>query len=101
MTNQTIYGPIGVAVLWAAVAMLRSGLFARSLSVLGIFAGVALTVLGLALVGPRFTGIADAVSAAALPMWVWMIWTGVVVWRARRGPRDGDSIPTRDDLVRT
>lgn len=101
VTNQTIYGPIGVAVLCAAVAMLRSGLFARSLSALGIFAGGALTVLGLALVGPRFTGIADAVSAAALPMWIWMIWTGVVVWRARRGSRGRDSIPTPDGLVRT
>jgi hypothetical protein len=84
ITNQTLYGPLGVSVLCAAIAMWRSGLFARALCALGVLGGSVFTVLALGLVGPRFTGIADAASAAALPMWIWMVWTGVVVWRARR-----------------
>lgn len=100
VTNQTIYGPVGVSVLCAAVAMWRSGWFAKPLSALGIVAGVAFTALSLVLVGPRFTSAADVASAAALPMWIWMVWTGVVVWRARRGPRDLQNVAPSDDLAR-
>lgn len=82
-TNLTLYGPAGVSVLCAAVAMWRSEAFVRALAGLGAVAGTLLTVTGLALVTPRFAGAADAFSSAALLMWVWMLWTGVVVWRAR------------------
>ena len=43
------------------------------------------TLLGLAFVSPRFTDIATALGFAALLLWVWMLWTGVVLWRARPG----------------
>lgn len=81
--NETIYGPLGVSVLCAAVAMWRSGLFSQVLSGFGVVSGAAFTIMGIAFVAPRFAGIAGALSAAALPLWIWMIWTGVVAWRAR------------------
>ena len=100
VTSQAVYGPIGVSVLCAAVVMWRSSSFAKPLSALGIVAGVAFTALSLVLVGPRFTSAADAASAAALPMWIWMVWTGVVVWRARRAPRDVHNVAAPDELAR-
>lgn len=82
-TNRTLYGPLGVSVLCAAIAMWRSGLFSRVLVGLGAIAGAVFTVIGLVLVAPRFAGAADPLSAAALLMWAWMLWTGAVAWRAR------------------
>lgn len=80
--NRTIYGPMGVSLICAAVAMARSARFPVVLTGLAGLAGVAFVVLGLGFVAPRFAGAADALSAAALPLWVWMLWTGVIVWRA-------------------
>jgi hypothetical protein len=82
--NRTLYGPMGVSVLCAGLAMWRSGSFGRVLSALALVVGAAFSILGLAFGAPRFAGAADALSAAALPWWVWMIRTGVVVWRADR-----------------
>ncbi|HEU4568348.1 MAG TPA: hypothetical protein VFR99_09965 [Marmoricola sp.] len=94
--NQALYGPIGVSVLCAAVAMWRSQLFPRVLAGLGVVAGAVLSVLGLAVVAPRFAGLADTFSAAALLMWVWMLWSGVVCWRsgarAESGNRAGEEL---------
>lgn len=81
--NQTIYGPMGISLLCAGIAMWRSQVFSRRLAGLGAAAGISFTVLGLTAVAPRFAGLAGALSAAALPMWAWMVWAGVVTWRAR------------------
>lgn len=78
-----VYGPLGVSMLCAGVATWRSGLFSRSLCGLALVAGLACTTIGLALTAPRFAGAADTFSAAALLIWIWMIWTGVACWRAR------------------
>jgi len=82
--NHVLYGPLGVSLVAAGIAMWRSGLFPRTLAALGTVAGVLSTLIGLALAAPRFSGAADALSSVALLFWVWMIWTGVVLWRARR-----------------
>ncbi|NYD41090.1 hypothetical protein [Nocardioides panaciterrulae] len=98
-TNLTVYGPIGVSLLCAGVAMWCSGLFARALSGLGLVAGLLFTVMGLALEAPRFAQAVQAISAAALIMWIWMVWTGVVTWRARprvARPRGADDTSTYD-----
>jgi len=83
-TNQMIYGPLGVSLVCAAVAMWRSGLFARALAALGLVAGVGGILIGLAFDAPATAGVAQALSFANLLFWVWMIWTGVVLWRAPR-----------------
>jgi len=92
--NETIYGPLGVSVLCAAVAMWRSELFSRVLAGLGVASGAVFTALGVAFVAPRFAAVADALSSAALLLWIWMIWTGVVAWRARQAvSHAGHAVP--------
>jgi len=81
--NQTIYGPLGAALLCAGWAMWRSGAFHRALAALALTAGALTTLLALAFVAPRFSDVAQGLEASALLMWIWMVWTGVVVWRAR------------------
>lgn len=81
--NQMLFGPTGVAVLCAGIAMWHSGLFPRVLSGLGVVAGVLIAVVGLALVAPKYADLADALTSAVVLFWVWMLWTGVFVWRAR------------------
>jgi hypothetical protein len=78
--NTMIFGPVGVAVLAAAWAMLRSGLFSKYLCWLGMLAGAVLTVYGLVFAGSESAG--DAFQAAVPLFWIWMIWAGVVMWRA-------------------
>jgi hypothetical protein len=81
-----VWGPFGVSMLCAGVAMMRTRLFGRVLPFLALIAGALATVLGLAFTRPAGQGAVGALGAATVVFWVWMIWTGVVVWRAR--PRD-------------
>lgn len=83
--NVMLFGPTGVALLAAGAAMLGSGLFARWLGWTAVVAGASgavgcvLTAVGLAGSG---TGAGDAVTTiAAVAMWVWMIATGVTLFR--------------------
>jgi hypothetical protein len=83
--NLLIWGPIGVAVLATALGMLRSGFFAAWLSWLGIVGGAA-GIIGCLVAGATVdasgSGAANAAtSLPALAMWVWMVATGVVLWR--------------------
>ncbi|HEY3481490.1 MAG TPA: hypothetical protein VGL02_21550, partial [Streptomyces sp.] len=87
--NETIYGPLGVAMLCAGWVMWKSGAFNRVLPVLALAAGTLFTLLGLAFVAPRFSGVAQGLGAGAILLWIWMVWTGVVLWRAR--PRAGSA----------
>ena len=97
--NQTLLGPMGVSVLCAGIAMWRSGLYARTLSWLGLAAGGSFTVMGIALVGPRFAGAANAQSVAVLLLWTWMLWTGVAAWRARPRPAEAGTEESQYDLT--
>jgi hypothetical protein len=83
--NETIYGPLGVSMLCAGWVMWKSGAFHRALPVLALVAGALFTLLALAFVAPRYSAIAQTLEAGALLAWIWMVWTGVVVWRARSG----------------
>ncbi len=80
--SQMIYGPLGVAVICAAVAMWRSGLFPRALCGLGVAGGAAAVLVGLAFVAPAFVHVAATLSLGVLLFWAWMLWTGVLCWWA-------------------
>lgn len=96
--NQTIYGPLGVAMLCAGWVMRRSGAFNRVLPLLALAAGSLFTLLGLVFVAPRFSSVAQGLGAGAILMWIWMVWTGVVLWRARpRAGSGGADSPDHDD----
>jgi hypothetical protein len=80
-----LWGPVGVSVLAIGIAMLRSGLFAGWLSWLGTVAGAA-AIIGCLVAGATVdgsgSGAADAATMLpALAFWVWMVATGVVLWR--------------------
>jgi hypothetical protein len=83
--NLMIFGPIGVSLLAAGTAMLRSRLFPAWLSWLALLAGAAGvvgSVLSAGVAGGSGQGLADAVTgAAAIGMWIWVIVTGVRLWR--------------------
>lgn len=80
--NTMLFGPLGVAVLAASWAMLRSGLFSKYLCWLGLLSGALLTAYGLAFAGSESAG--DAFQAAVPLFWIWMIWAGIVMWRASK-----------------
>jgi len=90
-----IFGPAGVSLLAAGAAMLRSRLFPSWLSVVALVAGAAGTigcVVSAGTAGASASGLGDALSAvAALGMWIWMLVTGVLLWRASR-PADEERI---------
>lgn len=94
-----VFGPGGVALLAAGAAMLRSGLFPSWLSAVALVAGAAGTVgcvLSAATAGGSASGIADAVGAvAAIGLWVWMVVTGVLLWRAAPRAADDERIGDR------
>ena len=102
--NLVLAAPIGVSVLAASIAMVRSRLFPAWLSWVGVAAGLVACVYGV-IVGPAFAaggtcqsavcttgsvlpGIAQAISVTLLTAWIWMIATGIVLFRAagRRRP---------------
>lgn len=78
-----VYGPLGVSVLVSALAMWRSTEFGRALCGIGALAGMVLVVQALLFSGPDQTSVAAGLQAGVGLFWVWMIWTGVVVWRRR------------------
>lgn len=75
-----ILAPTGVAVLAVGLATLASGVFPRSLAIVGIITGVGITAAGL-FSEPSQAGTQDGLTTFVLVMWVWMIWTGVLLWR--------------------
>jgi hypothetical protein len=94
-----IFGPAGVSLLAAGAAMLRSRLFPRWLGWIALLAGGAGTigcVLSAATAGKSAAGLADALgSVAAIGMWVWMLVTGVLLWRAAPLPADHEGVTHR------
>lgn len=77
--NAMLFGPLGVAVLAASWAMLRSGLFSKYLCWVGLLAGALSAVYGLAFTGAGSAG--DALQVGVPLFWIWMLWAGVVMWR--------------------
>jgi len=76
-----VWGPTGIAILCCAVAMWRSRLFPRVLVIMGIAAGGLLTLLGAVFLAPRYVDVASALMIAPALFWIWMLWTGVLLWR--------------------
>ena len=88
ITDLLIYGPIGVSVLTAALAMLLSRLFPSWLSWLGLLGGLLLAAAGVVASSAQgSTGTVHTIGNVltgppVLAAWVWMIATSVIVWRA-------------------
>ena len=84
--NVMIFAPIGMSVLAAAFGQLRSRLFPAWLCWLGVAAGVIGCVLGL-LIGPAFAAgpgpyqTVQMLSITTLGFWVWMLATGIILFR--------------------
>ena len=96
--TQIIGAPLAVSILAASFDMLRSRLFPAWLCWLGLAAGAIASVYGviagaafaaggscasaLCLTGSVLPGLAQVLSATLLAAWIWMIATGVVLFRA-------------------
>lgn len=78
--EAAIMAPSGLAVICVGVAMVSSGVFPRTLGVLGILLGACMVASGM-LSAPTHFDLADTLSTAVLPLWIWMIITGVLLWR--------------------
>jgi hypothetical protein len=93
-----IGAPFAASILAASFAMLRSRLFPAWLGWLGLVAGAIASVYGviagaafaagsacagaLCLTGSILPGLAQVLSVTLLGVWIWMIGTGVVLFRA-------------------
>lgn len=84
--NAMIFAPLGLSVLAAAYAQLRSGMFPSWLAWLGMASGAITVVLGL-VVGPALAAgpgpfqTVQMLSLATLGFWVWMLATGIILFR--------------------
>jgi hypothetical protein len=83
--EKMLWGVTGLGVLALSVAMLRTHRFPRVLGIVGTVSGAALVIEGLAFNAPSQAGVQDALQIAVLPLWVWMLWTGVFLWRGAAG----------------
>jgi multidrug transporter EmrE-like cation transporter len=90
--NQMLWGPIGVSVLCAGIAMWQARLFPWPLWALALLSGVSGAVVAAVASSPSWYGVADAgTSVTALAFWIWMLWSGVLLVirtpsRAARAP---------------
>jgi hypothetical protein len=103
-----IYGPLGVSVAIAALAMILSRLFPRWIGWLGLVSGTLLTLGGIvaaSALGSKggYHDLGQALTGfPALGMWIWMVATGVVLFRrAKRRPFFGGALgspsPNREE----
>ena len=92
--NLAVIAPGGVFAVASALAMWSSGLFARWICWMGLVGGGALVLFGVMsgpalVVGGTFSKLAAVFAIAALGFWIWMLATGVVLWRRTgRAPLD-------------
>lgn len=91
-----IFGPLGLAVLAAAIAMVRSRAFPAWIAWVGVVAGVAgmaaALVTGATTTDSASGAMGPFAGVAAVGLWVWMIATGIVLWR-RPGVPAGTRLP--------
>ena len=102
--TQVIGAPLAASILAASLAMLRSRLFPAWLCWLGLTAGAIACVYGviagaafaaggsctaaLCLTGSGLPALAQVLSVTLLGAWIWMIATGVLLFRAAGRPRN-------------
>jgi hypothetical protein len=93
--NLSIWAPLGASVLTTALAMLLSRAFPAWLCWLGIVAGLIACVGGL-LNGAAFqqggafnAAVGPATSVAVIGFWLWMLITGVLLFRASGSQLEG------------
>ena len=92
--DAMIWGPLGVSVLCAGIAMWQARLFPWPLWVLAVVAGIGGIVAAAFATAPSVSGVAGAgTTLAALAFWVWMLWAGVllVLRTPRRDSRSADA----------
>ena len=81
--NLMIGGGLGAAILCATYVMWRSRLFSLPLNLLGALSGAA--ILGAQLtIAPSLQTVFDVLFFFPVVFWIWMLWAGVVCWRASR-----------------
>ena len=78
--NGLVFGTLGVSVFCSSWAMLRSELFPKALPVIGMVSGIPLALSAL-FISPSLSNIGGALSAGAALFWIWMIWTGLLLWK--------------------
>jgi hypothetical protein len=72
-------GGLGLAILCSSYGMLRSRLFPKALSIIGIVSAVPLIVAQI-LISPVFTDIVSIAGWFVFLFWIWMLWAGVYLW---------------------
>lgn len=88
MMNGMLFGGLGLSVLCSAWAMWRSGMFPIVLNILGIIGGAGMTIAAM-FVAPDFEAAFDTLfGISGLLFWIWMLWTGVLLWM--RTPKHTD-----------
>ena len=95
--DQIIVGPIGVSVIALSAAMLGSRLFPKAFGIVGLLIG-GTACLAAVLYAPATASIADALTGVAFLMYIWMIWIGIRLFRAR-GARASDAVPEQRAAV--
>jgi hypothetical protein len=83
--DHRVFAAAGASAMCAGAAMWASGLFPRVLSGLGLVGGFGMVLSGLVFNAPKFNGLNDTLSSGAALFWIWMLWTGVLCWRATPG----------------
>lgn len=88
LMSSLIFAPLGVSVALASAAMLQSRLFSRWLGWLGLLSGASMAVGGVVVAAALgssgfLADMADAPTSGVVLFWVWMLATGVVLFRRR------------------
>jgi hypothetical protein len=90
MLNVGLFSPLGLSILAISVVMWQSRVFPWWLCLLGGLSGAALCVGGLTAgfqTGGQFQQVANNAHFGVLGFWVWMLITGVILFRAAGQPR--------------
>jgi hypothetical protein len=90
MLNVGLFSPLGLSILAISVVMWQSRVFPWWLCLLGGLSGAALCVGGLTAgfqTGGQFQQVANNALFGVLGFWVWMLITGVILFRAAGQPR--------------
>ena len=80
--ESLLWGTVGVSALALSVAMLSRGC-SRGCCAASVCSQVPAVVDGLFFSAPSYTQVASALQVAVPVLWVWMLWTALLLWRRR------------------